>query len=441
MNEIKFDFSKVKGKVKPMHAVNNGPVHKENDQARSNLKYFAEAGIPYARNHDASFCSSYGGPHIVDINEVFPNFDADPYLEESYDFTLTDIYSKTIEKSGAKVFYRLGSRIEHAVKKYGTLPPKDFKKWAIICEHIIKHFTEGWADGLHMDIEYWEIWNEPDLDPDDALNKRCWGGTEAQFLELYTIAATYLKETFPHLKIGGPALAHDIKWAERFLKHISNNNVPLDFFSWHIYCNKPEKFSEKAQMVRKLLDEYGYKDTESILNEWNYVKDWREGFVESIETIIGLKGAAFAAAVMCASQDESIDMLMYYDARRCAFNGLFDFYTLRPLKGYYTFKMFNELYKAGSQIECENNIADIYAIGAIDESKNGYTMITYYTDEENQPNKSISIKAEGMDYSKAEIYSLDDAHNYELVRTVDASNNMFEVEMDTNTVAMIKFIR
>ena len=48
-----------------------------------------------------------------------------------------------IEAAGTKVFYRLSHRIEHEVKKYGTLPPKDFKKWAVICEHIIRHYTEG----------------------------------------------------------------------------------------------------------------------------------------------------------------------------------------------------------------------------------------------------------------------------------------------------------
>lgn len=201
MERIQVDFSKFVGSIKPMHAVNNGPSHKAGGgQNRSNLKAYAEAGIPYARNHDASFYSNYGGEHTVDIGAVFPDFDADPYLEESYDFTLTDAYSKIIEQAGAKIFYRLGSKIEHAQKKYGTLPPKDFKKWAIICEHIISHYTQGWANGLYMDIEYWEIWNEPDLDEDDSLDKRTWGGTEKEFFELYKITAFHLKEKFPILK-------------------------------------------------------------------------------------------------------------------------------------------------------------------------------------------------------------------------------------------------
>ena len=108
---------------------------------------------------------------------IFTDFSKDPTDPASYDFDLTDEYLRMVEAGGAKVFYRLGSKIEHWSKKYNTLPPADFHQWAIVCEHIIRHYTEGWANGFHMDIEYWEIWNEADLDPDDSAHKRCWGGT------------------------------------------------------------------------------------------------------------------------------------------------------------------------------------------------------------------------------------------------------------------------
>ena len=49
-------------------------------------------------------------------------------------------------------------------------PPKDYAKWARICEHIITHYTEGWADGFNYKITYWEIWNEPE-------NIQMWQGT------------------------------------------------------------------------------------------------------------------------------------------------------------------------------------------------------------------------------------------------------------------------
>ena len=198
MKEVKVNFGEYTGKIKPMHAVNNGPVGNRfnANKGSSNIPAYKAAGIPYARNHDASFCSSYGGEHTVDVNFIFSDFSKDPTDPKNYDFVLTDEYLQTIESAGAKNFYRLGSKIEHWVKKYNTLPPTDFKKWAVVCEHIIRHYTEGWADGLHMDIEYWEIWNEPDLEPDDAPDKSCWGGTEKEFFEFYGVVATHLKECF-----------------------------------------------------------------------------------------------------------------------------------------------------------------------------------------------------------------------------------------------------
>ena len=33
-----------------------------------------------------------------------------------------------------------------------------------VCKHIVMHYNDGWNDGYHYNIAYWEIWNEPDLE-------------------------------------------------------------------------------------------------------------------------------------------------------------------------------------------------------------------------------------------------------------------------------------
>ena len=121
--KLNFNFDKVVGRVKPMHATNNGPRKGVGfgRQATNGFKLWEEAGIPYVRTHDSSFCSVYGGAHTVDIYAVFPNFYADVNDPASYDFPVTDNYMKQITDCGSKVFYRLGSKIEHEVKKYNTL--------------------------------------------------------------------------------------------------------------------------------------------------------------------------------------------------------------------------------------------------------------------------------------------------------------------------------
>lgn len=217
---------------------------------------------------------------------------------------------------------------------------------------------------------------------------------------------------------------------------MSKEGVPIDFFSWHIYTSIPKKLEELSVIFRGMLDKYGYKKTESILNEWNYVDDWEEGFIDSIKTIIGIKGAAFSAACMCLCQDTPTDMLMYYDARPCAFNGLFDFYTLGTLKGYYPFKLFNKLYRMGNQVECKNSVDDIYITGAANNEK-GALMIVYYTNEDNQPSKKLSIDIKGMDAKSVECLLLDETHDAE---PVDAENRdgVIDLSMNPNTLVFLK---
>jgi len=408
---LTFDLSKKGGAFKPLNAVNNGPCHKRhaNDQWLTNLADYKAARIPYARNHDASFCDAYGSEHTVDISAMFPNFDADPTLPENYDFPVTDEYTAVTLEAGTKTFYRLGQKIEHYIKKYHTLPPKDFHKWAVICEHVIRHYTEGWANGFYYDMPYWEIWNEPELDADDSQNKRCWGGTQAQFFDFYEIVAKHLKGCFPHLKIGGPAIAHGMDWADAFLAEMRKRGVKIDFFSWHIYCTTTARMQERASIVRGLLDKHGYTETESILNEWNYVRGWGEDFVYSIERIIDEKGAAFTAACMAEAQPSSIDMLMYYDARPCAFNGLFDIYTYRPLKGYYPFFWYGHFYDCEAEIRAENKLADIYPLCGVDKDGKVTAMIAYYTEQDDTAKEKTFTVDFGRD-GDFEVYLTDHDH-------------------------------
>ena len=225
METLHFDLHQPLGGFKVLNATNGGPWHRRHaaDQWRSNFADYKAARIPYSRNHDSNLSSTiYGGPFAHDITAIFPDFDADVDDPQSYDFACTDESVLVTLEAGTETFFRLGQSIEHQIKKHDTLPPADFEKWAKICEHIIRHYNEGWADGLHLNIQYWEIWNEADLDGDDSTNKRTWGGTKAQFFDLYEITAKHLKSCFPQLKIGGPALAGNMDWAESFLQEMES---------------------------------------------------------------------------------------------------------------------------------------------------------------------------------------------------------------------------
>ena len=436
MEKLRFDLTENAGKFKILNATNGGPIHKRHalNQYRSNLEIFKEARIPYARNHDCGVICEYGGPYSHDISKIFPNFDADESDPNSYDFACTDECILVWLEAGTKTFFRLGETIEHQIKKHATLPPKDFNKWARICEHIIRHYTEGWANGFNFDIEYWEIWNEPDLDDDDSTNKRNWGGTTKEFYDLFEISAKHLKKCFPNLKIGGPSLSGKLDWLDGFLCEMQKRNVPMDFVSWHRYLTTPSDLYLRAQTIKDMLVKYGYEKSESIFNEWNYIKNWRDKYVYSLETIHGIKGASFMLGVMAVCQHSPVDMSMYYDTNPCLFNGAFDYYTLKPLKGYYALKWTGDLYYLDKEVLCKDSIENIYTLCGVDKDGKATLIVNYYSDQDDLEDKELDIDLGKQ--GNFEIYLLDENHDGELV----ATTTDLKITLKQNTAVYIKEI-
>ncbi|MBR6603346.1 MAG: hypothetical protein IKK94_04960, partial [Clostridia bacterium] len=81
--KITADFSKLTGKIKPMHGVCQPPIGGRKTVQNGKcgyviddmFHYLTEAGIPSSRLHDAG--GAYGGSVYVDIENIFRNFDAD----------------------------------------------------------------------------------------------------------------------------------------------------------------------------------------------------------------------------------------------------------------------------------------------------------------------------------------------------------------------------
>ena len=200
---VSFDFDKKVGAIRAMHAVGQ-PPHPDLEGAY--MHYLTEAHIPFCRLHD--FGGMYGGMVYVDIPNLFRDFDADENDPASYDFGFTDVLIEHCIKANCEPIYRLGIAIDNYpwVKAYRTAPPKDFAKWARVCEHIIRHYNEGWANGFSYGITYWEVWNEPDCYYPDFSYNCMWTGTPEQYYALYETTAKHLKKCFGDtIKIGGPA--------------------------------------------------------------------------------------------------------------------------------------------------------------------------------------------------------------------------------------------
>ncbi len=56
------------------------------------------------------------------------------------------------------------------------------------------------------------------------------------YYQLYDTTARALEEVDSRLRVGGPATAQ-AAWVDRFIRHVAENNVPVDFVSTHVYAN------------------------------------------------------------------------------------------------------------------------------------------------------------------------------------------------------------
>lgn len=418
------DFSVPAGVIRRLHGINKGPLAPGG--IFDVIQEQRELGIPFTRLHDCG----WPNPYVVDHHAVFPNPDADPSLPASYDFRLTDEYIDAVRKTGAEPIYRLGESIEHTSVKRYVHPPADPEKWAAICLGIIRHYNQGWAGGFHHGIRYWEIWNEPENRP------VMWTGTDDDYLRLYRTAATAIRREFPTLKIGGPALGASgsmvhgrfvpTDFAAGFLAMCRKDNVPLNFFSWHCYTANPAELTERARGIRQFLDSRGFTETESHLNEWNFLpgNTWtpltRSGTPTArqryYQEMAGPLGAAFVATALLELQDAPVDVCNFYHGELGAF-GIFTEQGV-PLKAYQALRAFQSLVETPRRVETRGAVPGrlAFAAGLSADGRTATLLVVNFADQ--RSNLDLIWKGlAGVDGTTAEVRIVDADNDYSRVQT------------------------
>jgi xylan 1,4-beta-xylosidase len=99
---------------------------------------------------------------------------------------------------------------------------------------------------------------------------------------MYDWTAKAVKDFCPELKVGGPSLTGNTIFLREFLSHCKTGTnyadgsvgAPLDFFSFHIYSNSPERVPCMENMLgrlmelKTLMDKYWGQDIPWLLTEW-----------------------------------------------------------------------------------------------------------------------------------------------------------------------------
>jgi xylan 1,4-beta-xylosidase len=152
------------------------------------------------------------------------------YVDQIYDGLLENKVRPFVELSFMPKKLTSDPNALHAFwYKQNVAPPKDWQKWGDFIEAFARHLVDRYGDS-EVANWYFEVWNEPNLD--------FWVGNpkESTYYELYDHTVRAIKRASSRLRVGGPSTAQ-AAWADRFLAHCKEKNVPVDFVSSHVYGN------------------------------------------------------------------------------------------------------------------------------------------------------------------------------------------------------------
>ncbi len=394
---ITVDFDAVKGPVKDLQGGNLLFEHTE--------KLLHKEGINMIRTHDMH--------HLLDYQDYssFWNYegngkytinpDFDPLSPSGYDWHKADSVLDFIVNRQFKLFYRIGVSYPNPrippLSPYDppvndTAEPLNFSRFASLTKHIVMHFNQGWDNGKYYGIRYWELWNEP--------GGLFWHGSAAQFRAMYKAVADTLKKAFPDIYLGSPgavpstSIGVNPQYRENFIAYCAKNNLPLDFYSWHLYgCKNPYGIKAIADTIRTLLDTNGYKKAENIISEINSNLD------NTLDTLaVSPYGAAYYLSTLLTAQEAPVDKLFWYPS--CV--GVQNKRTGDTMvsRTYYALTFFHQLQQS-TPVEVQNNGNEVVE-GNWDTLERNFMVLT--SKSEDGQKLSVLISNLYSDISAVEIY-------------------------------------
>jgi xylan 1,4-beta-xylosidase len=383
------------------------------DSYRRDLREVKDAtGFEYIRFH-AIFHDEVGLYDEDSEGKPVYNFS---YVDQIYDGLLENHVRPFVELSFMPGKLAAEPALQSFWYKPNVSPPKDWDKWDDLISHFARHLIERY--GIEEVSQwYFEVWNEPNLD--------FWAGNpkDQSYFKLYDSTAKTLKQVDSRLRVGGPATAQ-AAWVDRFLRHVEDNNVPVDFISTHVYGNdlsedvfgtsekipRTEFVCRAAQKVHQQVEASAHPNLPIIWSEYN--ASYKN---EPDVTDAPFMGPWLANTIRQC--DGLVSMMSYW-----AFSDVFEEQGVvkQPFYGGYglmaedglpkpAFNAFKLLHRLGN-----TRIAADSASALVTRRKDGTIVMAVWNlfqPEESGENKRVAIKMSGAGgLHRATIFRLDSTH-------------------------------
>lgn len=160
---------------------------------------------------------------------------------QTLDWSKLDLAVKSILQMGAKPLLVLGYMPSSMAESKISIP-YDWNRWQWLVEKCIEHYST--AKGMNITDVYYEVWNEPDL---ESFGSWKYYGSK-NYLTLYHYSAQAAlnmrkQANTNRFYIGGPSTTASYEnWVKALVEYTQNNQLPLDFISWHKYSFDDQQF-------------------------------------------------------------------------------------------------------------------------------------------------------------------------------------------------------
>ncbi len=147
-----------------------------------------------------------------------------PDGKPQFNFTILDQVIETFLQNSCKPIVELGfmpdalssgpqpkPTYNYRTSDLWRYPPKDYQQWQELVYETVKHFLAKYGEA-EVSRWYWEVWNEPDT-------PNYFKGSVKDYCKMYDYAAAGATAALATIKLGGPALAHNPKFLQKFLEH------------------------------------------------------------------------------------------------------------------------------------------------------------------------------------------------------------------------------
>jgi hypothetical protein len=182
-----------------------------------------------------------------------------------FDWTLLDPFMDALETTGAKLVAAI------CIKPPALFPqvdqriwrPNDIAAWQEVISALVRRYSVE-----RPLVTHWEIGNEVDFGEGGGCPYLI--RDPADYVAYYRMTSEPILEVFPDAKIGGPANAR--AFSEPLPGLVGawrRGEVRLDFLSYHLYGDEPNRHGDQVRAARALLADGPAEKPEILITEFS----------------------------------------------------------------------------------------------------------------------------------------------------------------------------